>query len=434
MKFLISDSFTHSLAKLTGEEQKNAKITVFDMQSDPSNPGLRFHRINNAKDPNFWSIRSNRDIRIIVHKTKSSFLVCYVDHHDDAYKWAERRRFERHPKTGAAQFVEIRETVKEIKIPQYVQVEQPVAKPRIFENLDSDELLSFGVPEDWLDDVRAANEDSFLDIYEHLPQEAGEALLQIATGGRPSVVQPISSDVSEFEHPDAQRRFRVVDDLEELEAALDYPWVKWSVFLHPAQRALVERDFDGPARVAGTAGTGKTIVALHRAVHLARNNIDSRILLTTFSATLAKNLQDKLHILVGNKPRTLNQIEVVSLDDVGRKLYRSNIGEFEIIERDRLSELLKEASDEVSDHEFSQHLIKTEWVQVVDPWQVKSLEEFLEAPRLGRKTRLPKTKLIKLWSIFELVLKKLKDGVLMTYAQMFSALADLYSDREVKPF
>ena len=140
MKFLIADTFTDSLAKLTGDEQKIAKTTAFDLQMNPVNPGMALHRIDNAKDKNFWSARVGRDIRLIVHKTKDSFLLCYVGHHDAAYTWAERRKVETHPKTGAAQLVEVRERVQEIVIPSYVEGPAPAAeKEKIFANL-SDEL------------------------------------------------------------------------------------------------------------------------------------------------------------------------------------------------------------------------------------------------------------------------------------------------------
>ena len=98
MEFRISDTFTDSLAKLTGQEQKAVKTTAFDLQLDPANPGMRLHRIDKSRDRNFWSIRVNSDIRLIVHKTDASLLLCYVDHHDKAYRWAERRRIERHPR------------------------------------------------------------------------------------------------------------------------------------------------------------------------------------------------------------------------------------------------------------------------------------------------------------------------------------------------
>ena len=123
MEFRISDSFTTSLSKLTGEEQKAVKTTVFDLQVNPENPGHSFHKLDQAQDKNFWSVRVNRDIRIIVHRSKTSLLLCYVAHHNDAYKWAEKRKLETHPRTGAAQLVEIRERVEEIRIPYYVQEE-----------------------------------------------------------------------------------------------------------------------------------------------------------------------------------------------------------------------------------------------------------------------------------------------------------------------
>src|SRR6185295_13489139 len=129
MEFRIAATFTDSLTRLTGEEQKAVKTTAFDLQMNPAQPGMQFHKLGKARDPNFWSVRVSRDIRLIVHKTEASLLLCYVDHHDDAYRWAERRKLETHPKTGAAQLVEIRETVQEILIPSYVeaQVTRPEA-------------------------------------------------------------------------------------------------------------------------------------------------------------------------------------------------------------------------------------------------------------------------------------------------------------------
>ena len=121
MDFRIANTFTDSLARLTGEDQKAVKTTSFDLQINPANPGLSFHKLDMAKDKNFWAVRVNRDIRLIIHKTEGSFLLCYVDHHDNAYEWARRRKLEIHPKTGAAQLVEIRATVKERVVPVYVQ-------------------------------------------------------------------------------------------------------------------------------------------------------------------------------------------------------------------------------------------------------------------------------------------------------------------------
>src|SRR5690606_12265407 len=130
MDFRIADTFTDSLARLTGEEQKAVKTTAFDLQLNPANPGLSFHKLDKAKDKNFWSVRVSRDIRLIVHKTAGSLLLCYVDHHDKAYQWAERRKLEVHPTTGAAQLVELRERVEEILVPKYGKDSRSAAQPK----------------------------------------------------------------------------------------------------------------------------------------------------------------------------------------------------------------------------------------------------------------------------------------------------------------
>jgi mRNA-degrading endonuclease RelE of RelBE toxin-antitoxin system len=188
MEFLIADTFTDSLARLNGEEQKAVKTTAFDLQLNPAHPSLQLHKIEKSKDPNFWSIRVSSNVRLIVHRTGTSLLLCYVNHHDEAYKWAERRKLETHPKTGAAQLVEIRERVQEITIPKYVEVDAPAPKkPPLFWNIAEDQLLGYGVPAEWLGDVKRANEDNLLTLADHLPKEAAEALLELATGTTPQV-------------------------------------------------------------------------------------------------------------------------------------------------------------------------------------------------------------------------------------------------------
>ena len=252
MEFRIADTFTASLDRLTADEQKAAKVTVFDLQANPANPGIQLHSVDRSKDKNFLSARIGRDLRLIVHRTDAGMLLCYADHHDAAYRWAERRVIERHPRTGAAQIVEVRETVREIEVPVYVTAEgpgEPASKVRLFDHVSDDDLLGYGVPEEWLGDARAATEDTLFALSEHLPGEAAEALLQLATGGTPPPPVQVPEDSDPFEHPDAQRRFRLMEDADELERALDYPWEQWTVFLHPAQRATVEREYNGPARV-----------------------------------------------------------------------------------------------------------------------------------------------------------------------------------------
>ena len=224
--------------------------------------------------------------------------------------------------------------MKEIVVPVYVQTELPLRRNRlprskaVFADVSDDELLGYGVPAEWLDDVKKATEDTLLALADHLPAEAAEA--SAGTGDRRQAARaaspPSSASADPFDHPDAQRRFRVMANVEELQRALDFPWEKWTVFLHPEQRQWVERDYAGPARVSGSAGTGKTIVALHRAAYLARTHPDARVLLTTFSDTLANALQTKLKRLLGNEPRLAERIDVHSLNAIGLRLYKAHVG------------------------------------------------------------------------------------------------------------
>src|SRR5438067_1339155 len=347
MEFLIADTFTDSLTRLTNDEQKAVKTTAFDLQMNPAHPSMSFERLDRVKDKNFWSVRAGRDIRLIVHRAPKSMLLCYVDHHDAAYDWAGRRKLETHPKTGAAQLVEVRERVEEIGVPRYLEEDQPApSRSPIFAGRSDEELLIYGVPAEWLDEVRLATEDSVLELADHLPREAAGALLDLATGVTPRIPRRAAPGTDPFEHPDAQRRFRVMTNVEELARALEYPWEKWIVFLHPAQRELVEQDYAGPARISGSAGTGKTIVALHRAVFLARTSPDARVLLTTFSDSLANALRAKLHLLIGNELRIRERIEVQALNAVAQRLYQVNIGKPEIAPPEVVRQLLTDAARE----------------------------------------------------------------------------------------
>lgn len=436
MHFLIADTFTSSLGKLTDNEQKQVKTSAFDMQMNPANPGLQFHKLNAARDPNFWSVRVNRDLRIIVHRSDNRLLLCYVDHHDDAYKWGERRKLETHPKTGAAQLVEVRETVKEIVVPTYVEVpEEPIPQSPALNACTAADLLEFGVPEDWIPDLLAANEDQILELVDHLPAEAAEAVIELAAGGSPAIPDTPKPDDDPFDHPDTFRRFRVVDDAETLALALDYPWEKWTVFLHPSQKAIVEKQFNGPARVSGSAGTGKTIVALHRAVFLARHDHEARILLTTFSDPLARNLEEKLRILCGSSPRIRERIEVASLNSVALRLAKTARGILPVAEDEIVHALLLDVLQqfECSDLGSRQFVIK-EWLEVVDAWQLDSWDAYRNFKRLGRKTRLAENKRERLWAIFEKFAERLAIEGLQTFASLLRVLSERYEDQIRGPY
>ena len=434
MQFRIADTFTSSLARLPNEQQKAAKTTAFDLQTNLAHPSLSLHRLTGTSDANFWSARVSLDLRIILHRAGEDVVLCYVGRHDDAYEWAERRKLETHPTTGAAQLVELREVVQEIPVPVYVETEvQAPPKPLLFAHLLDDQLLGYGVPVEWLEEVRAADEDSVLDLADHLPAEAAEALLELAVGKTPQPSLPAPSGADPFSHPDALRRFRVMRNVEELAEALEYPWEKWTIFLHPAQLGLVERNYNGPARVSGSAGTGKTVVALHRAAFLAKCNPGSRVLLTTFSDTLANLLRSKLQLLVPQATQTDSRISVDSLDAVALRLYEAELGTFKLAPQATIAALVNEAAGATGTN-FSPTFLMTEWERVVDAWQLDSWEDYRDITRIGRYRRLSEAQRKSIWPVFERLSSGLREQGLITKAGMFALLTREVVRQEHRPF
>jgi hypothetical protein len=433
MNFLIADTFAISFSRLSGVDQRAVKASVFDLQMDPAGNSLQLHRIEKSKDPNFWSARVNRDVRLIVHKTSDSFLVAYVDHHDNAYAWATRRRIEAHPKTGAIQIVEVRERVEEIASPVVPVRGRAAPSPDLpFGRLADDALLSVGVPTDWLADVRAASEDAFLELAPHLPAEASESLLQFATTG--VLARPAPATANPYAHPDALRRFRVIEDVTELAQALDSPWDKWVVYLHPSQREIAERDFAGPARVAGSAGTGKTVVALHRAVRIAKALPDARVLLATFSDPLAAALASKVGLLAGPEPTVVPRIRVASLTGVAAELFELATGRrAHVAKDDQIVRALEKAAAEAG-LGAKLNFLRSEWSNVVDAWQVKDAAEYLAVPRLGRDRRLGLKQREQFWPVFASARASLESRGFYTWPGVFTAVTRHFAGKPAKPF
>lgn len=300
-------------------------------------------------------------------------------------------------------------------------VEHATSKPSLFAKFTDDELLNLGLPIKWLADVKAADEDSILSIADHLPAEAAEALLDLATGAKPESKPILAADP--FQHPDALRRFRVMGNLDELARALDYPWEKWTIFLHPAQRQLVERDFQGPARVSGTAGTGKTVVALHRAVYLAKSDANVRVVLTTFTNALASALQSNLG----------GRIEVHSLDAVAGRLYRAHFGPPKAVSEQEILRRIQ-AAEPASNKKLTPAFLFGEWRNIVDPGQLRTWESYRDASRLGRKTRLSESQRQQAWAIFEKLWTSLDADGLVTLSAIYTRLAERLQSTGTRPY
>lgn len=439
MSFIRASTFDDALIRLAHQEQKQAKLTAYDLFVDPRGNGHQMHRIE--KSDGFWSVRVNRDVRIVLHKNGDDLLLAYVGHHDDAYRWAEGRRLTRHERTGAMQFVEI-VTVERVRdtpasavslvSPAASAAMPPVKRP--FASLTDDQLLDVGVPREWLRPVRDTLESDVFALLDRLPAEASEALMDYVTGGK--LEDHIAVKIPEadpFTHPDAQRRFRTVDNIEELQAALDQPFAKWAVFLHPAQRALVERDWKGPARVSGSAGTGKTIVALHRAVHLARDS-DAKVLLTTFSKPLAQALVSKLDVLTESAKAVRSRVTVAALDQAAYQLFETYFAKPTMASDAQVRAAVTAAREAGLGAAHSIEFLMEEWNELVDAWNVTDADAYANIPRVGRRTRLGPVQREAAWGVFAFVRARLLDRKVTTWSQLYAQLAKWVEGGGTLPF
>lgn len=427
MTMIYAASFAEALTRLTQAEAGAAMQAAIRFAADPRGNGLQLHRVE--KSDGFWTLRASRDIRLVIHKAGDETVLAYAGHHDDAYHWAERKRLVPHERTGAMQFVEMPLVAADVTpAPPAPQPADVVASPPAlpFANLTDDQLLDVGVPRDWLRVVRQTTDTRVDALFESLPAEAAEALLDYATGGRiEDHVAPVApADADPFAHPDAQRRFRVLDNIEELKAALEQPFEKWAVFLHPVQRALVEREWTGPARVTGSAGTGKTIVALHRAVHIARSDPNSHVLLTTFSKSLAAALYAKRDILTEAEPALRSRISVSTLDQAVHELFTARFGPVNMAPASQVRGAIAKAQDTGLGGSLSAEFLFEEWEELVDAWHVTDADSYAEVPRLGRKTRLGPRQRESAWAVFEFVRARLSERKLTTWSQLYARLAE----------
>ena len=428
----LKPSFQKGLARLTRQEQNLMHQTVMQFWINPDAPGHRLHPLE-MRDRRLHSISPNMDLRIIVFRDGDRHVLMYVDHHDAAYRWAERRTVATHPVTGSAQIVEFEEVVRaEEQAPSRAQ---PDSVPPIFATESDDYLLSLGVPPVYLQTVRGlSSDDDLLAILDRLPEEAQEALFALAVGERPIARPTLQASAPDpFAHPDAQRRFWVAADEAALVQALERPWEEWLVFLHPAQRGAVERNFNGPARVSGSAGTGKSVVAMHRAAYLARLSTGGRLLLTTFSKTLASRLSDGMDKLLGPVSEARTRVEVVHLHGYAiAQLERRGLT-VEIAKAEEIERRLRDARCDL-DPRFTDAFLFSEWEAVVDYWGIKSWEAYRDVVRLGRGAPLSPRQRRQLWDVFARLQEDLDRPGRATWGEVCDRLRYIIDDEGIRPF
>lgn len=411
LKIAMSDDFLKSFAAVPRSQQLAVLNFVAKFRQNPMATGINYERIRDAADPNMRSVRINDNMRGIVLKPDVGNVYCllWVDQHDDAYHWARRHRVAIHPDVGSIQIYAVQE---EAAVAAFAQPEV-IGSAGLFDTLKDREIRRLGVPDEHLAAVRAVTSEEELDALEPtLPDEAFEALYLFAAGESFDKIvneqsAPATVDQSDFgaalDRDSTRRHFVVLTDDSDLEALLAAPLERWRVFLHPSQRKLVERDWNGPVKVTGGAGTGKTVVAMHRAARLARQyaQMPGRpVLFTTFTKTLAEDIRQHLELLC--TPQELEKIQVVNLDQWASGLLR-RFGYphgllYSETDRRRFWQAAMAAMPVSVD--LSAQFMRAEYERVVLPQGCETAENYMRASRVGRGGQLGRAMRKALWPVF----------------------------------
>lgn len=412
-KVAISDDFMRAFSRLTRDHQSAVLSFLTKFRQNPMASGINYEKIHMAADANIHSVRINQDVRGIVLKPDQGQVYCllWVDHHDDAYQWARRHRVSVHPDVGSLQVYSVEEKTAEHVTEPTIQT-APKAKG-VFDALKDREIRKLGVPEELLAAVRQVQDESGLDLIQDLlPDAAYEALFMYMAGDAYEAIvanldEPASVDVNDYStalnNLQTQRHFVVLSDDSDLEALMSAPLERWRVFLHPSQKKLIQRDWSGPVRVSGGAGTGKTVVAMHRAAYLARQYSDlagKPILFTTYTRTLAEDIRHHLALLC--TPQELDKIQVVNIDQWTLSILRRFGYKFELLYDDQLRRQLWEMAMTVApaDMDLPSHFYRAEYERVVMPQGCSTAEEYMRASRLGRGVQLGRTQRRAIWPVF----------------------------------
>lgn len=413
-----------SLRKLPDKVSIRFMDMMTRYMSDPSGNGLNLETVEGSKDNAIKSLRVDQGYRAIAFEVGRDIMFVHVNEHDKAYRWASGRRVKLDPDTNRIRVVEEIDTEAEtLQAP-------PPSESRLFSEVSDKRLRALGVAEEELAAVRRLTSIEALEAAEdRFDPLSYQVLYAIAAGYSDEEVYALTGVPEELggttptpeadltfdrliETEESRQTIFIPDSEAELRRVFEEGLEGWRIFLHPEQRKIAYRDYNGPAMVRGGAGTGKTVVAMHRAKHIADqiksdpSRAGQRVLVTTFTTSLAQDIETNLRTLC---PEHLEArpplIEVINLDRwvsqfLKRKNFERQVAYFGEA-RDRLDEIWSEVLD---DHELplglSEAFVKAEWAQIVQAKGLTEKRAYLKASRAGRGTPLDRRKRAALWDVF----------------------------------
>ncbi|MCL2147368.1 MAG: AAA family ATPase, partial [Synergistaceae bacterium] len=410
----ISSDFFTAFAELPRKIQGKVSDFINKFRNNPKSSAINFEKIHAAVDSKIFSVRIDDTYRGIIARQEECdvYILLWIDHHDEAYNWAVRKRCEVNRETGNLQVYDVQ---------QEIVNDAGSCGPKLFSMVSDENLKKIGVPVEQIPFIRnIVNAEALYNVKSAIPVDAYEGLEWLANGFSIDEVLELY-DTSEKPASDredlasalktgrSQSSFYVVEGEEELLRVMASPLEKWRIFLHPTQRKLVEREYSGPCRILGGAGTGKTVVAMHRAKWLSSQlSGKEKILFTTFTANLAGDIKENLRkICVVDEMR---KIEVVNLDSWVLQFLRENDFSYKIEYDEVIDKLWEDAIARSGESiDLPPSFYPDEWTNVVTTQEAFTKDKYLKASRLGRGTRLDRKTRLQVWNIFEEYLALMKE-------------------------
>ncbi|MEV4481701.1 UvrD-helicase domain-containing protein [Micromonospora coxensis] len=436
------DRADKEVMKLTRADIGAVYEFMHKFRHNPDNPGLHLKALNG--DSRLMSARVNSHYRaLLLHITDRDYLLVAVKHRGEVYDDLTRYAYRINRVTGGIEVVDLAPVGDSI-IGRVVPPEpepEPARKP-LFDAYTDTQLLELGVSEPLLPQIRElTTEAELLELLDRAPQLTTDVLFALFDNVSydevlKQVTDPVRAeepvDPDDFEAALARPASQVTSDDEALQAVIAETFERWQIFLHPTQRKLVEKKYNGPARVGGGPGTGKTIVALHRVAHLARHlpaGADKPILLTTFNRNLAADLRTRLLALGGQE--LVARVDIINIDRLASRVVTEVKagGNRRVVDDNQVPELWSEFLLEAGESHWDAEFLAAEWTQVILGQVLNSRAEYFKARRPNRGRSLTRVERDQIWQLTERFTTWLDGRGVWTWRQVAQRAARLEMDR-----
>lgn len=449
---VFAKDFLDDFVKL--EPQVRQKVRELpDKFEDATHSGVHLEKLTGSKDDRVRTVRVDQFWRgVVVRLGEGRYALLRVLGHDDANEWAVRQKFGVNPVTGLVEILDVPTVAGKVDA---ITTEPDPKEDGLFADRRDRDFTSLGVDEELVPVLRRISDEAELyAIASYLPPAQADAVLLLADGKTPEEVwAELSQDYditgeevdtedidTALDQPGTKSSFIVTTTDAELVELLSGDFEAWRTFLHPAQRSMAYKGtYNGPAKVTGGAGTGKTVVAMHRARFLAQQLLGagentSKILVATFTNSLADNLDRTLRSFC--TPDEYRRLHVSTVDSLASQVLQSAKSSARPITSEQLSDIAEQAAvmAALDDHGFDARFLLSEWEEVILARRIANLAEYATSPRPGRGSRLPRAQRKTVWAGVEYLTDELEHRGQATFLQLADSAADVLAGRTSKPY